>query len=145
MRILIVEDDKTSRIVLRRILQTMDNQEIYEAEDGLKAWEMLNGGLMPELCFLDVNMPRMNGVELLKRIRNDKRFASLRACFCSAVRDRRLIEQAAALQPDSYILKPYDRDAIQAQVERIRGIARPEDSLEPLAGVCARLGIDQAT
>jgi len=145
MRILIVEDDKTSRIVLRRILQTMDNQEIYEAEDGLKAWEMLNGGLMPHLCFLDVNMPRMNGVELLKRIRNDKRFASLRACFCSAVRDRRLIEQAAALQPDSYILKPYDREAIQAQVERTRGIARPEDSLEPLTDVCARLGIDKVT
>jgi hypothetical protein len=64
LRILIVEDDKTSRIVLRHILEALGDQEIYEAEDGLKAWEMLNGGLVPQLCFLDLNMPRMNGIEL---------------------------------------------------------------------------------
>src|SRR5664279_5065918 len=145
LRVLIVEDDKTSRFVLRRILEAMDDLEIYEAEDGLKAWELLDCGLLPQLCILDVNMPRMNGVELLKRIRNDERFRSLHACFCSAVRDRQLVVQAAALQPDSYILKPYDRQAIHAQVQKFRGTLRPEDSLEPLAGVCARLGIDQAT
>jgi two-component system, chemotaxis family, chemotaxis protein CheY len=145
LRVLIVEDDKTSRFVLRRILEAVDDFEIYEAEDGQKAWEMLDDGLVPQLCFLDLNMPRMNGVELLKRIRKDKRFASLHTCFCSAVRDRQLIVQAAALQPDSYILKPYDRDAIQAQVQKFRGTPRPEDSLEPPADVCARLGIGQAT
>jgi two-component system, chemotaxis family, chemotaxis protein CheY len=144
LRVLIVEDDKTSRIVLRRILETLGDQEIYEAEDGLKAWEMLNGGLVPQLCFLDLNMPRMNGIELLRRIRGDRRFASLRACFCSAVRDRNLIVQAAVLQPDSYILKPYDRNAIHAQVRKVQGTARPEESLESAADVCARLGIDPA-
>jgi two-component system chemotaxis response regulator CheY len=145
LRVLIVEDDKTSRFVLRRILETMDALEIHEAEDGLKAWEMLNGGLLPHLCFLDFNMPRMNGLELLKRIRNDTRFAPLNVCFCTAVRDRHLIVQAAALQPDNYILKPYARSAIQAQVQKVRGTPRPEESLESAAAVCARLGIEQAT
>ncbi|MEI6395818.1 MAG: response regulator [Verrucomicrobiota bacterium] len=145
LRILIVDDDKTSRFVLRRILETMDDMEVYEAEDGVKAWELLDCGLVPQLCFLDFNMPRMNGVELLKRIRNDKRFASLQTCFCSAVRDRQLIVQAAALQPDNYILKPYNRGAIHAQVQKARGTPRPEESLEAPADVCARLGIDQAT
>ena len=145
LRVLIVEDDKTSRFVLRRILETMEGLEIYEAEDGVKAWEMLNGGLMPHLCFLDFNMPRMSGLELLKRIRNDTRSAPLKVCFCSAVRDRDLIVQAAALQPDNYILKPYARSAIQAQVQKTRGTPRPEESLEAPPEVCARLGIDQAT
>ena len=145
MRVLIVEDDKTSRFVLRRILEGMGGLEIYEAEDGLKAWEMLNGGLVPQLCFLDFNMPRMNGVDLLKRIRADKRFTAIKVCFCSAVRDRHLIVQAAALQPDNYILKPYARTTIHAQVEKARGTPRPEESLETPADVCARLGIDQTT
>ena len=144
MRVLIVEDDKTSRFVLRRILEGMGGLELYEAEDGLKAWEMLSGGLVPQLCFLDFNMPRMNGVDLLKRIRADKRFAAIKVCFCSAVRDRHLIVQAAALQPDNYILKPYARATIHAQVEKARGTPRPEESLETSADVCARLGIDQA-
>ncbi len=144
IRVLIVEDDKTSRFVLRRILEGMGGLEIYEAEDGLKAWDMLNGGLLPQLCFLDFNMPRMNGVDLLKRIRADKRFAALKVCFCSAVRDRHLIVQAAALQPDNYILKPYARATIHAQVEKARGTPRPEESLESQADVCARLGIDPA-
>ena len=145
LRVLIVEDDKTSRFVLRRILETMDDLEVYEAEDGLKAWDMLNGGLLPQLCFLDFNMPRMNGLDLLKRIRNDTRFAPLRVCFCSAVRDRHLIVQAAALQPDNYILKPYARNAIQAQVQKARGTPRPEESLEAPVEVCTRLGIDRTT
>jgi len=145
LRVLIVEDDKTSRIVLRRILQTMDDLEIHEAEDGVRAWEMLDGGLVPQLCFLDLNMPRMNGLELLKRIRGDKRFPSIRACFCSAVRDRYFVEKAAALQPDNYILKPYTRDAIQTQVQKVLGTVRPEENLEPSEAVCARLGIDLET
>ena len=145
MRVLIVEDDKTSRFVLRRILETMDSLEIYEAEDGLKAWEMLNGGLLPQLCFLDFNMPRMNGMDLLRRIRADHRFTGLRVCFCSAVRDRQIIALAAALRPDNYILKPYERSVIHDQVEKVRGTPRIKESLEPSANVCARLGIDQAT
>ena len=145
LRVLIVEDDLTSRFVLRRILEALgEDLEVYEAEDGLKAWETLNGGLVPHLCFLDLKMPRMNGVELLQRIRSDKRFTSLPVCFCSAVRDRHLIEQAAALQPDHYILKPYDRQAIHAQVQKVRGSPRSASDLEAPAAVCARLGIEPA-
>jgi two-component system chemotaxis response regulator CheY len=145
MRVLIVEDDKTSRFVLRRILETMDALEIYEAEDGLKAWEMLKGGLLPRLCFLDFTMPKMDGLELLKRIRGDAQLAGMNVCFCSAVRDRQLIVQAAALQPDNYILKPYARSAILAAVQKARGAPRPEESLEPAAVVCSRLGISRET
>ncbi len=143
MRVLIVEDDKTSRFVLRRILETMDALEIYEAEDGMKAWEMLKGGLLPQLCFLDFTMPKMDGLELLKRIRGDVRLAGMKVSFCSAVRDRQLIVQAAALQPDNYILKPYARSAILSQVQKARGTPRPEESLEPAAVVCSRLGIER--
>lgn len=145
LQILIVEDDRTSRFVLRRIIEALGTHEIHEAEDGQKAWDKLLGGLMPDLCFLDFNMPRLNGLELLRRIRADPRFAALKVCFCSAVRDRHLIVQAAALKPNDYILKPYSREAIQAQVQRIQGAPNASESLEPESGVCSRLGIDHST
>src|SRR5258708_8472178 len=69
MQILVVEDDKTSRLVLHRILESTGDLEIIEATDGVKAWELLDGGLHPALCFLDINMPKLNGLELLERIR----------------------------------------------------------------------------
>ena len=135
MRILIVEDDRTSRIVLRRVLEGIGNLEVIEAEDGLKAWEMLDHGLLPDLCFLDINMPRMNGLELLKRVRADKRLASLKVCFCSSVRDRQTIIQAASYQPDYYVLKPYTRGLIQEQVQKLRGAASTQPSPKPAAAV----------
>jgi two-component system chemotaxis response regulator CheY len=144
LRVLIVEDDSTSRLVLRSILEALGGLEISEAEDGLQAWQMLEGGLLPQLCFLDFNMPQLNGVELLKRIRNDQRFAAIKVCFCSGVRDRKAIVQAAALQPDVYILKPYDRSAIEDHVCKAKASWRPAESLDSPEDVCARLGIDQA-
>ena len=61
LRVLIVEDDRTSRMVLKRILQGIENIEVVEAEDGWKTWEILDGGFRPGLSFLDINMPRMSG------------------------------------------------------------------------------------
>jgi two-component system chemotaxis response regulator CheY len=145
LRVLIVEDDRTSRIVLKRVLQGLGNIEVAEAEDGLKALEILDGGLRPGLSFLDINMPRMNGVDLLKRIRGDSRMAGLKVCFCSAVRDRKIILRAAVFQPDYYVLKPYSRHTIQAQVRKAREGTSRTRTLEPVGLICARLGIDEAS
>jgi two-component system chemotaxis response regulator CheY len=120
LRILIVEDDRTSRIVLRRLVEGAGGVEVREAEDGLKAWEMLEGGLLPDLCLVDINMPRMDGLELLKRIRGDARLAGLKVCFCSAVVDAQTMARAAASHPDDYILKPYVRAVVEAQVRKAR-------------------------
>jgi len=145
LRVLIAEDDSTSRLLLRGILERMGDLEIIEAEDGLQAWSILDRGFLPGVCFLDINMPRLNGVELLRRMRGDKRFAAIKACFCSAVRDRQVIVQAAALQPDQYILKPYTPSAIEAQIQKARESLHQTQSLDSMDAVCARLGIDQAT
>jgi two-component system chemotaxis response regulator CheY len=145
LRILIVEDNRTSRFVLRRLLEKMGSFEIHEAEDGQQGWEMLSSGLLPDLCFFDYDMPRLNGLELLRRIRSEPRLAGLRVCFCSAVRDRQAIVQAATLKLEQYILKPYSRAAIYAQVQQALGGHNPAESLEPARDVCARLGIAPAT
>jgi two-component system chemotaxis response regulator CheY len=145
MRILIAEDDKVTRLVLRRILEGIGGLEIQEVEDGQKAWDLLDGGLVPNLCFFDINMPRLNGMDLLKKLRNDKRFAQLKVCFCSAIRERQTIVQAAALQPDYYILKPLSVSVVREQVLKAKAALNPNASYEPADLVCARLGVDKDT
>jgi len=146
MRVLIVDDDRISRVILRRMLEMLGSKlELTEAEDGQDAWEKLDAGLMPDLCFLDINMPRLDGVELLKRIRADGRFSRLKVCFCSAVRDRQTIMQAAAFQPDFYVLKPYSKSLIEVQIQKAWQSLKGEQNLEPAEQVCERQGIDYET
>jgi two-component system, chemotaxis family, chemotaxis protein CheY len=145
MRVLIVEDDRASRVTLRKILKSIGSLEVVEAADGQEAWELLQGSALPGLCFVDINMPRMSGLQLLQRVRGDPRLAGLKVCFCSAIRDRRVIIQAAAFQPDYYILKPYSREVILARVQSARAQEEPVHSVEAAEEVCERLGIDLPT
>ena len=143
MRVLIVDDDRTSRLVLRRILQALGNLEVNEAADGAAALKLLAAGPGHDLCFLNLNMPGIGqGLETLKHIRDNERSASLKVCICSAVKDRAVIAQAAVLRPNHYILKPYSRAAIAEQVEKVRGVpSTPPDRVEV---ACSRLGINRA-
>jgi len=145
LRVLVVDDDRISRVILRRMIESLGEVEVSEAEDGVDAWTKLEAGPVPELVLLDINMPRLNGVDLLKRIRKDTRFSPLKVCFCSAVRDRQTVVEAVALQPDAYVLKPYSKPLIEAQIQKVRQAMSLELSLEPAENACARLGIDRNT
>jgi len=96
-RVLVVEDDAVSRMVLKRVLSAIEGVTVFEAPDGEQAWAMIQGGLAPDLCFLDINMPRTNGLQLLGMIRRETRHAAVRVCICSAVRTREVIVEAANL------------------------------------------------
>lgn len=67
--ILIIDDNETDRYVLRRMLEkTIDNANAYEVMNGAEALALLNKSnqVMPDLIFLDINMPVMNGFEFLE-------------------------------------------------------------------------------
>jgi DNA-binding response OmpR family regulator len=127
-------------MVLKRVLSAIEGVTVFEAPDGEQAWAMLQGGLAPDLCFLDINMPRTNGLQLLGMIRRETRHAAVRVCICSAVRTREVIVEAANLRPDYYLLKPFTKADVLAQVQKSReltGIAAPEE-------VCRKNGLSKA-
>lgn len=131
LKVLVVEDDRASRLVLRHILAKAGNVEITEAVDGFEAYELLNNGSdIPALCLLDINMPRMDGLELLRQIRANPAQAGMKVCFCSAVRDRALVGQACSIKPDFYVLKPYSPQTILQVVEKVRNASAVPAVLE---------------
>ena len=68
MRILVVDDDDTLRLTLRSVLETR-GYEVVEAENGEKAVELVEAGGGFQFVILDVNMPKMSGLEALEKIK----------------------------------------------------------------------------
>jgi two-component system, chemotaxis family, chemotaxis protein CheY len=113
---LVVDDSSVIRKVARRILEGMQFT-ISEAEDGVQALDMCRSGL-PDVVFLDLNMPRMDGMTFLKEMRNLPGGARPKVVFCTTEHDMAYISQALLAGADDFIMKPFDRDAVEAKFHR---------------------------
>jgi CheY-like chemotaxis protein len=145
MEILIVDDDKLSRMLFGAILEKVPNCNVSEAADGQAAWEMLTNGLVVDLVVLDIIMPRLNGIDLLKRIREDQRFDNMHVIMSTAVKDRAMVEEATKLGTDYYLLKPFWADKVVLQIQRVERELSKRSPIEDPATTQKRLGIDEPT
>jgi CheY-like chemotaxis protein len=102
-RVLVVEDTPDARDVLARMLRLGGFQPVT-AEDGSVALGELEKKT-PDLVLLDLMMPRMNGVQLLSRLRHDPRWATVPVILLTAVSEGHLITEAAELGVQDIILK----------------------------------------
>lgn len=111
---LVVEDSRVMRTVARRIFEELQF-EIGEAEDGM-------GGLrachdkMPDVIFLDWDLPSMPGLEFLKSVRGQPNGAHPVILFATTENDPEEIAQAIAAGADDYVMKPYDRAALRTKL-----------------------------
>ncbi len=117
MKLLIADDDQVSRTALKEIMALSSEWEIFEVDDGQDALDVLCDGFKADLCIFDIKMPRVDGVELLQRIRRDRHLKSLKVVMTSASRDRETIVTLARLQISGYLLKPYDAAKTKAVLQ----------------------------
>ena len=117
---LIVDDSPVIRKVARRIFDLM-GFETTEAEDGQKALAAC-GFLMPDLILLDWNMPVMDGFAFLKELRKMPEGRKPKVLLCTTENDVAHIARAMHAGADGYIMKPFDKDFMQAKVQQV-GIA----------------------
>jgi two-component system chemotaxis response regulator CheY len=110
---LIVDDSRVIRKVARRILEEM-HLGIEEAEDGVAALEMCRR-VMPDAILLDSNMPNMSGVEFLRALRHEPNGTKPLVIYCTIENDVSQITEAIGAGANEYILKPYDRAAVESK------------------------------
>jgi two-component system chemotaxis response regulator CheY len=137
-KVLVVDDDVVSRMVLMHLIDSCGSFEIHEAGDGEDAWRQLAGGLCPQICFCDLRMPRLSGMELLQRVKADTRLAALQFVLVSSAADRETVDQAAGLGADGYIVKPFQADQVCVHLDALSAAPGDEDP----AATIGRLGID---
>ena len=114
---LVVDDSSVVRKVARRILEGLDLQ-IVEAEDGEKAIEACRQGL-PDAILLDWNMPVMDGLEFLNKLRRMPNGDHPKVVFCTTENDIAHIARALEAGADEYIMKPFDKDIIAAKFREV--------------------------
>jgi two-component system chemotaxis response regulator CheY len=144
MKALVVDDDIISRMALVDLLSAYGVFDLVEAEDGEAAWNLLQDGLRPVVCFCDVRMPRMTGIGLLQKMKSVSDLAAIPFVLVSSASDRDTVLQAVRLGAVGYILKPLHAAEARVHLEKIFRLTLDKLAEDP-AATMARLhiGIDR--
>jgi phosphoserine phosphatase RsbU/P len=116
MRILIAEDDATSRIVLATVL-TKDGYDVTATDDGGAAWEVLQKPEAPRLAILDLMMPGIDGLELVRRVRAIPSVAPPYLIIVSTKSEKSDVIAALDAGANDYLTKPFDPGELRARIE----------------------------
>jgi two-component system chemotaxis response regulator CheY len=121
---LVTDDSSTTRAIIKRTitLSGVAVGELLEAADGLQALEKLRSKKV-DLLFLDLNMPNMNGLELITEMRVDSALARIPICVVSSEATQSRQEQLGELGVQGYVKKPFTPEQIRGVIQSILTIA----------------------
>lgn len=139
IRVLIVDDEELARARIKGLLEAFDDIEcVGEAENGLRAVERIRD-LKPDLVFLDIQMPGMDGFEVLAAL-DDVPLV----IFATAYDEYAL--KAFEVNSIDYLLKPIEKERLASAVERARELLSGDDlgrEIERIAGLVKARGVDR--
>ena len=115
-KILSVDDSGTMRRIIGRAVQVLGH-DFLEASNGLEALEIMKAHSQDiALVILDVNMPEMDGMETLARIKADPDFKAIPVMMLTTDSDRSRIIQAVQAGAANYLTKPFSQDDLLAKI-----------------------------
>ncbi len=120
--ILLVEDNANdAELTLRALKQRNLANQVFVCRDGTEALDFFfNGGTrVPKVVLLDLKLPKVDGLEVLRRLKDDPRTKSIPVVVLTSSREEPDIERAYALGANSYIVKPVDFDAFARAVSDV--------------------------
>jgi two-component system chemotaxis response regulator CheY len=144
MKVLVVDDDVVSRMVLMHLIDSCGKFDIVEAEDGAHAWEQLEAGLRPAICFCDLRMPRMSGIELLQRVKGHPELDAMPFVLVTSATDKDTVLEATKAGATGYIVKPFQAEQVRVHLTGFldQAASSYEHLAEDPAATMQRLGIN---
>jgi len=115
MKVLLVDDSRTIRNIQKNVLSQLGHTEIAEAGDGLEALQRLEEGL-PDLVLIDWNMPKMDGITLVRKIRETNKTLPLIMCTTEAQKER--VIEAIKAGVNNYVVKPFNVESLAEKIEQ---------------------------
>jgi len=118
IKILVVDDFPTMRRIIRNLLKDLGFENVDEAEDGVMAFDKLQASSF-DLVVSDWNMPNMDGLELLKKIRADDTLSSMPVLMVTAEAKKENIIAAAQAGASGYVVKPFTAATLEEKLNKI--------------------------
>ena len=122
-RILVVDDMKTMRMVLKKSLRELGYENVTEADDGETAWPLieasLSGGQVFEAIFSDWNMPKMQGIDLLRLVRGHPQLKAIPFVLVTAETEKSQIVEAAKAGVSNYLMKPFTTQSLGEKITAV--------------------------
>lgn len=117
--ILIADDSSFMRIMLREILTRMGHTIAAEAADGVEVLELYDAKNPPDLVTMDITMPRMDGIEAMRRLRTAH--PDSRVIVCSAQGKDEVVQECMSVGAKAFIAKPFQAEQVAQAISRVLG------------------------
>ncbi len=118
--ILIVEDSSTTRALIRAVIDELGDFETVEASTGFEALKILPQQQY-DLIITDINMPDINGLELINFLRSNERYSHVPIIIVSTERSEEDKKRGMALGASAYVAKPFKSVELQETIKKIIG------------------------
>ncbi|MCI6217547.1 MAG: chemotaxis response regulator CheY [Helicobacter sp.] len=122
MKLLVVDDSSTMRRIIKNTLQRLGYDDILEAENGLEAWGILDGTGGINVLITDWNMPEMNGLNLVKKVRADERYKDIPIIMVTTEGGKAEVITALKAGVNNYIVKPFTPQVLKEKLEVVLGV-----------------------
>ena len=121
MKLLVVDDSSTMRRIIKNTLSRLGYEDVLEGEDGVQGWTALNENPDIGMLITDWNMPEMNGLELVKKVRADGRFADLPIIMVTTEGGKAEVITALKAGVNNYIVKPFTPQVLKEKLAAVLG------------------------
>jgi len=123
LKLLVVDDSSTMRRIIKNTLARLGYKDVLEGADGLQGWDALDTNPDVEMLITDWNMPEMNGLELVKKVRADERFVDLPIIMVTTEGGKAEVITALKAGVNNYIVKPFTPQVLKEKLGAVMGVS----------------------
>jgi len=123
LKLLVVDDSSTMRRIIKNTLARLGYKDILEGADGVEGWNAIDSNPDVEMLITDWNMPEMNGLELVKKVRADERFVDLPIIMVTTEGGKAEVITALKAGVNNYIVKPFTPQVLKEKLGAVMGVS----------------------
>jgi len=116
-RVLIVDDFENTRWIVQQILEKEEELEVLSAANGKEALQYFNGGAI-DLLITDLNMPEMNGIDLVRQVRSRDKYKYIPIIMLTTERNPEKKQMALDIKVTTWIQKPFEQGQFRKIVRK---------------------------
>jgi len=119
MKFLVVDDSSTMRRIIKNTLARLGHTEVLEGEDGVEGWKALEENDDIDVLITDWNMPNMNGLELVKKVRANPKYEDMPIIMVTTEGGKTEVITALKAGVNNYIVKPFTPPVLKEKLEAV--------------------------